>query len=254
MIRSGVGIEREFGVMSEPRLSGKRALVTGATRGIGRAIAERLASDGAEVTGTGTRADGIVPPHVTYQVVDFTDQAATRAFADRIAEDAPDILVNSAGINKIGPFGAIDPVDFERIQRVNVTAPFLLMRAVAPAMAKRGWGRIISIGSIFGIVSKEQRASYSASKFALDGLSAALAAEVAAEGVLVNCVSPGVIDTELTRRILGEEGIRALAARVPQGRLGRPEEVAALVAWLASPENTYISGQNIAIDGGFTRV
>ena len=128
------------------------------------------------------------------------------------------------------------------------------MRAVAPAMAARGWGRIVNIASIFGKVSKEFRASYSASKFALDGMSAALAAEVAATGVLVNCVSPGVIDTELTRRVLGEDGIRELASRVPQGRLGRPEEVAALVAWLAGPENTYVSGQNIAIDGGFTRV
>jgi 3-oxoacyl-[acyl-carrier protein] reductase len=121
-------------------------------------------------------------------------------------------------------------------------------------MRKNQWGRIINISSIFGVVSKEFRAPYSMSKFGLDGMTAALAAEVAADGILANCVAPGFIDTELTRSVLGESGIAAITAGIPIGRLGQPEEIAALVAWLVSPENTYISGQNIVIDGGFSRV
>ncbi|MEO5335361.1 MAG: SDR family oxidoreductase [Magnetospirillum sp. WYHS-4] len=230
------------------------ALVTGATRGIGRAIAQRLAKDGLKVIGTGTRPGGSVPAGCTYEAVDLSDPAAAQAFADRVAGMGIDVLVNNAGINKISPFAEIDPADFARIQQVNVTAPFLLCRAVLPHMRAEGWGRIVNVSSIWGKIAKEQRGPYAASKFALDGMTAALAAEAAEWGVLANCVAPGFIDTELTRNTLGEKGMIELAARVPARRLGRPEEVAALVAWLAGPENTYVSGQNIAIDGGFSRV
>jgi NAD(P)-dependent dehydrogenase (short-subunit alcohol dehydrogenase family) len=123
-----------------------------------------------------------------------------------------------------------------------------------PGMRSRGWGRIVNLSSILGKVSKEFRAAYSTSKFGLDGMTAALAAEVAADGILANCVAPGFIDTDLTRSILGEQGIAELVSRIPIKRLGTPEEIAAFVVWLAGPENTYLSGQNIAIDGGFTRV
>ena len=108
--------------------------------------------------------------------------------------------------------------------------------------------------SIFATISKERRGAYSASKFALDGMTAALAAEAAADGVLANCVAPGFIDTDLTRRVLGPKGMAEMAARIPARRLGKPAEIAAFVAWLASPENTYISGQQLVIDGGFSRV
>lgn len=236
-----------------PPLEGRTALVTGGTRGIGAAIAERLLSDGANVVVTGTRADGSGPAGSEFRVADFDDLAATERFAAAVADLAPDILVNNAGVNKIAPFAEIDPADFDRIQRVNVRVPFLLCRAAVPAMRQRGWGRIVNISSIWGVRSREQRGAYSASKFALDGLTAALAAEVARDGVLANCVSPGFIDTELTRTVLGEDGIAELTAQIPARRLGVPSEVAALVAWLSGPENTYVSGQNFVIDGGFSR-
>jgi 3-oxoacyl-[acyl-carrier protein] reductase len=230
------------------------ALVTGGTRGIGAAIARRLRHDGATVTVTGTREEGRGPEGCGYRAVDFADHASVDAFAADIGDAGVDILVNNAGVNKIAPFAEIDLADFDRIHSVNLRAAFVLCRAVLPSMRQRRWGRIVNVASIFGVVSAPFRASYSASKFALDGLTAALAAEVAKDGILANCVSPGVIDTELTRSVLGEFGMKDLVSRVPAGRLGTPDEVAALVAWLAGPENTFVSGQNVVIDGGFTRV
>lgn len=235
-------------------LAGKIAMVTGGTRGIGYAIASRLLEDGAEVLVTGCSFQGQGPVGSRYIGADFANPSALAAFAEQAAKLDIDILVNNAGINKIAPFAEIDLADYERIQVVNLRAPFLLCRAVLPRMRAQRWGRIVNISSIFGIVAKEHRGSYAASKFGLDGLTAALAAEAAEDGVLANCVSPGFIDTELTRRVLGEKGIADLVKRVPIRRLGLPAEVAALVVWLAGPENTFISGQNIAIDGGFTRV
>lgn len=235
-------------------LTGRSALVTGGTRGIGRAVAVRLAVQGASVVVTGTHSDGEPPQGCSYRAVDFTDRSATEVFAKEAAQWGTDILINNAGINQIGPFDEIDADVFDKIQEVNVRAPFLLCRAVMPSMMQKRWGRIVNVSSIWGKISVKYRGSYSTSKFALDGMTAALAAEVAEFGILANCVAPGFIDTGLTRDVLGEKGIAEIISKIPIGRLGTPEEIAVFIAWLAGPENTYISGQNIAIDGGFTRV
>ena len=121
-------------------------------------------------------------------------------------------------------------------------------------MRRKGWGRIVNVSSIWGKISKEHRASYSTSKFAIDGMTLALAAEHSADGIIANSIAPGFVDTELTRRVLGETGIQSLVATVPARRLGQVDEIACLVLWLASEENTYLAGQNISIDGGFSRV
>ncbi len=238
--------------MSTPR---RTVLVTGASRGIGRAIAEAFASAGARVIGTHTGGRSPEPGICDEWIgADFSRADEIEACARRVAQIGPDVLVNNAGINVIAPFAEIVPADFLAIQQVNVYAPFRLCQSVIPAMVERGWGRIVNVSSIWGKISKERRGSYSASKFALDGMTVALAAEHSGNGILANSVAPGFTDTELTRRVLGESGMRELAAQVPVRRLGRPEEIAHFIRWLGSDENTYISGQNIAIDGGFTRV
>ena len=230
------------------------AVVTGATRGIGRAIAERLLQDGLEVIVTGTREDADYPSGSDYFQVDFLNDTATKAFVKYLKQKPIDILINNAGINKIDEFESIDIYEFERIQKVNLNAPFLLCQAVIPNMKKNNWGRIVNITSIWGSVTKEYRASYSSSKFALDGMTVALAAEVASMGILANSVAPGFIDTDLTRKVLGDKGIQEIKNIIPIKRLGKPNEVASFISFLVSEENTYISGQNIMIDGGFSRV
>ncbi len=236
------------------RFTGKTAFVTGASRGIGHAIALGFRAEGAHVVGTRTVAGKADDSCAEWIVADFTDDAQIESCAERLRAIGPDLLINNAGINKIAPFVDIAPADFLAIQRVNVYAPFRLCQAAIPAMKTRGWGRIVNVSSIWGKRSRSQRGSYSASKFALDGLTTALAAEHAADGILANSVAPGFIDTELTRRVLGEAGIAAVLGTIPAGRLGTVDEIARLILWLASPENSYLSGQNIAVDGGFTRV
>lgn len=237
------------------QFSGKKVFVTGASRGIGRAIARAFQGEGAYVIGTHTGANREVADTCQEWVTsDFSDIQSIKNCADFVRSAEPDILVNNAGINKIAPFVDIAPNDFLSIQQVNVFAPFLLCQAAVPAMKKKKEGRIINISSIWGKVGKEHRASYSTSKFALDGLTLALAAEHSVDGIIANCISPGFIDTELTRSVLGKEGMQNLAVSVPVRRVGGVEEIARFVLWLSSDENTYISGQNIAIDGGFSRV
>lgn len=231
----------------------KTVLITGATRGIGAAISLEFHNAGAKVYGTG------VHEHATgsfdeYFKADFSDIEQIRACADFINQIEPDVLINNAGINKIAPFVDIDIFDFQRIQQINVLAPLMLCQSAIPSMKRKGWGRIVNISSIWGKIGKDYRASYSASKFALDGLTLTIAAEHASDGILANCVAPGFTDTELTHKILGEDGISKILSTVPIRRMANVEEIAKFVVWLGSQENSYISGQNIAIDGGFSRV
>ena len=228
--------------------------MTGGTRGIGFAIAEALVEVGHQVIVTGRSAVGRAPENCEYLACDFSDTDALESFAAQLAELELSILVNNAGANKVGPLAEYDLADFVRIQQVNLTASFLLCRAVVPGMCERQFGRIVNVASIFGVVSKTGRAAYSASKSGLMGLTRALAVEAALEQVLVNGIAPGFVDTALTRRVLGEEGIAEMVAQVPMGRLAQPQEIARYVRFLTSDENTYMTGQTIVVDGGFTSV
>ena len=232
----------------------KLAVVTGASRGIGYAIAERLLNDGLSVIATGTKINGNHPPGSKYFQVDFMDDSSVDEFITYLRNEKISILVNNAGVNKIGEFSSINIEDFDCIVRVNLRVPFQICQAVIPFMESANWGRIVNITSIFSKISKEQRASYSSSKFGLNGMTMALAAELSKKGILANSVGPGFIDTDLTRDVLGIDGISKLQEQIPMRRLGESSEIASMVSWLVSSENTYLTGQNLIIDGGFSSV
>lgn len=232
----------------------KRVLVTGATRGIGKAVAELYKAKGYTVVGTGRRALEKRPEYLDdYWRCDFEEEDRIDYFCNYLEMEPFDILINNAGINIINNFCDIDAEDFKKVQLVNVYAPFRISQIVASNMLKNGWGRIVNVSSVWGKISKQGRASYSASKFGIDGLTLAMANEFASQGILCNSVAPGFIDTEMTWNNLGQAGVDKILENVPIKRLANVDEVANLIFMLGSEQNTYISGQNIAIDGGFTR-
>ncbi len=240
---------------------GKRVLVTGATRGIGRKIAEDLAEAGAELILTGTNEDEIKKlnlsggPNMKYYRVDFTDTGSVEGFLKELGKfDRIDVCINNAGINKIDLIDEVEDKDWDDIIAVNLKGPFLLTRAVSGIMKKNGYGRIVNIASIFGVVSKEKRSTYSTTKFGLRGMTKAASNELAGYGVLVNAVSPGFVLTDLTRSILSEKEMKEIAQRVPAKRLAQPEDISKVVLFLASDLNTYLTGKNIVVDGGFIDV
>ena len=237
------------------RFLNKRVFITGASRGIGASIASAYQAEGAFVIGTQTQNNDTNNDVCSeWYIADFSDENQSVGCADYLRSQDIDVLVNNAGFNTNENFSSIDLDVFKNIQQVNLLAPFLLCQAAVEGMEKKGWGRIVNISSIFGKISKAGRAAYSASKFALDGLTVAISAEYSSRGVLANCLAPGFIDTSLTRTMLSNAEIMDLVSRVPIGRLGEVNEIANLVLWLSSAENTFTTGQNIAIDGGFTRV
>ena len=237
------------------RFSNKRVFITGASRGIGAEIASHFRTQGAFVIGTrtssGSALEGICDEWFD---ADFTDETQIAECSEYLKGQSIDILINNAGINTNAGFAEIDLDGFKQIQQVNLLAPFMLCQASIEWMKFNSWGRIVNISSIWGKISKDGRAAYSASKFALDGLTVGLAAEYSKNGIMANCIAPGFIDTSLTRKMLSPQQIKDLISQVPVGRLGQVSEIASLVAWLSSEENTFVTGQNLAIDGGFTRV
>jgi NAD(P)-dependent dehydrogenase (short-subunit alcohol dehydrogenase family) len=232
----------------------KTAVITGASRGIGLAIANKFRSEGFEVYGMCRTQEALEESSkldFSMNKFDFlleADVIDAQRFVEKVN---PSVLINNAGINKISPFLEISLDDFTDVQRVNLMAPFLMSQSAVRGMLGFGYGRIVNIASIWGIISKAGRASYSASKHGIHGLSLALAAEFSEANILINSVSPGFVDTDLTRTSLSPREIEVLCATVPANRLAVPDEIADLVFFLGSHQNTFIAGQNIACDGGF---
>mgnify|MGYP001287171071 FL=1 len=239
----------------------KTVLVTGGTRGIGAAIVKQFYDLNANVLITGTdrklleKLNDSSGSRLKYLYLDFTSTQSIKGFILKLEKyNQIDVLVNNAGVNKIDSIDNIIEEDWDNINNVNLKGPFQITKTVSKVMKKNQQGRIVNISSIFGVVSKAMRASYSTTKWGLVGFTKAVAVDLAPYNILVNAVSPGFIDTELTRKILGNNGIKEVVKSVPLKRLAAAEEVARLVVFLSGNQNSYITGQNIIIDGGFTSV
>ena len=235
---------------------GKVAVVTGGTRGIGRAIADILAAGGANVlvTGTSTVKPEDLPTVYSYHPLVCDCPRSLEVFVDYLsALDSLDILVNNAGVNIINDAEDISIQEFDKIYLTNTRAPFLLTKAAIGPMEASG-GRVLNIGSIWSKITKKGRVSYICSKSGLDGLTRGFATDLAAKNILVNTLSPGFVDTDLTRKTMSNSQIEQLLETVPMRRLAKPFEIAKVAGFLCSDSNSYLTGQNIVVDGGFTNV
>jgi len=214
------------------------AFITGSSRGIGLATANRFREAGFEVIAPSRRE------------LDLASLDSIENYLSRKGLKA-DILINNAAENLIFTLDQLSLPDWQRMQTVNLTAPFLLMKYFARLMARKGWGRIVNISSIYSLVSRPGRAAYAASKAGLNGLTRTAALEHAEAGVLVNAVCPGFVETDLTRQNNTPAQIEVLRQQVPLKRLGVPDDIASLAFYLGSEQNTFITGQTIVADGGF---
>ena len=242
-------------------LTGRTALVTGASGGIGGAIAKALQGAGVRLAISGTRVEALealaaeLGGEVQVLPCNLSDPAQTAALAGQ-AEEALgqlDILVNNAGLTRDNLSMRMKDEDWALVLEVNLTAGFRLARAALRGMMKRRWGRIIGITSIVGVTGNPGQANYAASKAGMIGMSKALAAEVANRGITVNCVAPGFIATAMTDALDEKQHERLLGA-IPAGRLGEPEDVASAVAFLASEEAGYLTGQTLHVNGGMAMI
>jgi 3-oxoacyl-[acyl-carrier protein] reductase len=218
------------------------ALVTGGGRGIGKAIAAELARVGITV---------LTPPR---SELDLALPASITAYLTAQRAQPIDILVNNAGINELGALGNLGDEAWQAMLQVNLTGPLMLCQGLMGGMKARKWGRIVNISSIWSQLGREARAGYAATKSAINGLTRVAAVEGAPHGVLVNAVAPGYIATELTFTNNTPEDIRGIEGRIPAGRLGQPDEIARVVRFLCSEDNTYLTGQVLIVDGGFSIV
>ena len=241
-------------------IEGKIALVTGATRGIGKAIAAELSAQGAIVVGTATSESGAASIKNalvaagntgTGIVLNVSDSESIKKAYDFITEnyEAPSIVVNNAGITKDNIMLRMKDEEWDDVINTNLTSIYRVTKAALRAMTKARWGRIINISSVVGAVGNAGQANYAASKAGIEGFTRALAREVASRGITVNAVAPGFIDTDMTKG-LAEAHKEGLLTQIPANRLGRAEEIAATVAFLASDGAAYITGETIQVNGG----
>jgi 3-oxoacyl-[acyl-carrier protein] reductase len=238
-------------------LSGRVALVTGSTRGIGRAIAECLAGAGARVAITGRdveRARQVaaeVSPDARGFACDVSDTASVAALVEGVEQKlgAVDILVNNAGLTRDNVLFRIKDDDWDTVLDANLRGAFAAIRAASRGMMKRRWGRIINIASVVGIVGNKGQANYAASKAGLIGLTKSVAKELASRNILANVVAPGFIETDMTAAMTNEAK-QTLSSQIPLARLGTPDDIAGVVAFLSSDFSAYITGQVFVVDGG----
>lgn len=217
-----------------------KALVTGGSRGIGKVIVEQLTEQGYDVYAPNR------------DELELGSAESIRAFVNAHAEDGYDIIINNAGINDIHNIDEITDDEIERTMNINLIAPMKLLRAFVPTMKNKNYGKIVNVGSIWGVVSKGGRVMYSASKHGIHGITKTLAVELAPYNILVNTVCPGFTLTELTYKNNTPEQISDISQDIPMGRMAQPEEIANVICYLVSEQNTYLTGQQIAVDGGFT--
>jgi 3-oxoacyl-[acyl-carrier protein] reductase len=242
-------------------LTGQTALITGASGGIGGAIARALHDQGAAVALAGTRAAALsdLAGELGERAHPLTADLADPEAADRLLRDAEaalghvDILVNNAGITRDTLVLRMKDEDWQAVLDVNLTAAFRLARAALRGMVRRRHGRIISITSVVGVTGNPGQANYAAAKAAMVGMAKSIAAEVATRGITVNCISPGMIATAMTERLTDEQRAR-MAALIPMGRFGAASDIAAAAVYLASAEAAYVTGQTLHVNGGMVMV